>query len=61
VEMEGEDTGVRVKFVDVMRRSETVGLRGRREGEEVGEEERSWGREVWDDKEFVRDIGESYA
>jgi hypothetical protein len=61
VGMEGEETGVREKFVEVLRRSDTVGLRGRREGEEVGEGERSWEREVWDDNEFVRDMGESYA
>ena len=59
--IEGDDTGVREKFVEVLKRSETVGLRGRREGEEVGEGEPSWEREVWDDNEFVRDIGESCA
>ena len=36
--IEGDDTGVREKFVEVLKRSETVGLRGRREGEEVDEE-----------------------
>jgi hypothetical protein len=39
--IEGDDTGVREKFVEVLKRSETVGLRGRWEGEEVGEEDRS--------------------